>query len=108
MQIGPRRWIGSQVLVFGIIAALQVFVCNRTGFLVTRAVLGLAEAGYIPAAMYTLSTWYSKEQITTRIAVFFFGMFGGTAVSPLLGAALLRLDGRGALAGWQWLFLGMF
>ncbi|PKY02021.1 MFS general substrate transporter [Aspergillus campestris IBT 28561] len=102
---GPRRWIGSQVLVFGIIAALQVFVRDRTGFLVTRAVLGLAEAGYIPAAMYTLSTWYSKEQITTRIAVFFFGMFGGTAVSPLLGAALLRLDGRGGLAGWQWLFL---
>ncbi|PLN76991.1 MFS general substrate transporter [Aspergillus taichungensis] len=103
--IGPRRWIGSQVLVFGIIAALQVFVRDRTGFLITRAVLGLAEAGYIPAAMYTLSTWYSREQITTRIAVFFFGMFGGTAVSPLLGAALLKLDGRGGLAGWQWLFL---
>ncbi|THC91130.1 hypothetical protein EYZ11_009400 [Aspergillus tanneri] len=55
--------------------------------------------------MYTLSTWYTKEQLTKRIAVFFFGMFGGSAVSPLLGAALLKLDGKGNLAGWQWIFL---
>ena len=92
--------------MFGVLAALQIFIRNRTGFLITRAVLGLAEAGYIPAAMYTLSTWYTKEQLTKRIAVFFFGMFGGAAIAPLLGAALLKLDGRGGLAGWKWIFLG--
>lgn len=79
---------------------------NKTGFLVTRSILGLAEAGYIPGAMYTLSTWYTKQELTKRIAVFFFGMFGGTAVSPLLGAGLLKLDGRAGLSGWQWIFLG--
>ena len=55
--------------------------------------------------MYTLSTWYTKEELTKRIAVFFFGMFGGSAVAPLLGAGLLKLDGRGGLAGWKWIFL---
>lgn len=88
------------------IAALQVFVRNRTGFLITRTVLGLTEAGYIPGAMFTLSTWYTDAEITRRIAVFFFGMFGGTAISPLLGAGLLKLDGKGGLTGWQWIFLG--
>lgn len=56
--------------------------------------------------MYTLSTWYDADQLTKRIAIFFFGMFGGTAISPLLGAGLLRLDGKGGLFGWQWIFLG--
>lgn len=56
--------------------------------------------------MYTLSTWYTKQELTKRIAIFFFGMFGGTAVSPLLGAALLKLDGKNGLFGWQWIFLG--
>ncbi|KAJ5829702.1 uncharacterized protein N7525_007955 [Penicillium rubens] len=72
--------------------------------------LGLAEAGYIPGAMYTLSTWYTKQELTKRIAIFFFGMFGGTAISPLLGAALLKLDGKCGLFGWQWIFLieGLF
>ncbi|KAJ5659423.1 hypothetical protein N7507_005874 [Penicillium longicatenatum] len=104
-QIGPRWWIGGQVFIFGVIAALQIFIRNKTGFLLTRALLGLAEAGYIPGAMFTLSTWYTREEITKRIAIFFFGMFGGTAVSPLLGAGLLRLDGRGGISGWQWIFL---
>ncbi|RAH43523.1 MFS general substrate transporter [Aspergillus brunneoviolaceus CBS 621.78] len=104
-RVGPHRWIGAQVFIFGVLAALQIFIRNRTGFLITRAVLGLAEAGYIPAAMYTLSTWYTKEQLTKRIAIFFFGMFGGAAIAPLLGAALLKLDGRGGLAGWKWIFL---
>ena len=88
------------------VAALQVFIRNKTGFLLTRSFLGLAEAGYIPGAMFTLSTWYTREELTKRIAIFFFGMFGGTAVSPLLGAALLKLNGKGGLAGWQWIFLG--
>ncbi|CAG8184510.1 unnamed protein product [Penicillium olsonii] len=109
-KIGPRRWISVQVFIFGLVACLQVFVRNKAGFLVTRSILGLAEAGYIPGAMYTLSTWYSTTELTKRIAVFFFGMFGGTAISPLLGAALLKLEGKGGLFGWQWIFLveGLF
>ena len=96
------------MFIFGAIAALQVFVQDRTGFLLTRTILGLAEAGYIPGAMYILSTWYTREELTKRIAIFFFGMFGGTAISPLLGAALLKLDGQCGLSGWKWVFLGIF
>ncbi|CAI7597169.1 unnamed protein product [Penicillium glandicola] len=109
-RIGPRRWISAQVCVFGIVACLQIFVRNKLGFLLTRSFLGLAEAGYIPGSMYTLSTWYTKQELTKRIAIFFFGMFGGTAISPLLGAALLKLDGKYGLFGWQWIFLveGLF
>ncbi|KAK1146581.1 hypothetical protein N8T08_003011 [Aspergillus melleus] len=97
-RVGPRRWISVQVFIFGAVAALQVFVKDKTGFLLTRAILGLAESGFIPGAMYTLSTWYTKEQLTKRIAIFFFGMFGGNAVSPLLGAGLLRLEVEGILS----------
>ena len=104
---GPRWWIGRQVLVFGAIAAFQIFVRNKTRFLVTGTVLGLAEAGYIPGAMYTLSTWYTKDETTQHIAVFFLGMFGGTAISPLLASALMKLEGKRGLSGWQWIVLGM-
>lgn len=34
-----------------------------------------------------------------------FGQFGGNGLSPLLASGILRLDGRGGLKGWQWLFL---
>ncbi|KAK8139295.1 transporter [Apiospora sp. TS-2023a] len=104
------RWISGQVVAFGIVAICQVFITNRTGFLVSRAVLGLTESGYIPAALFTLSTWYTREQLAKRLAVFFFGMFGGNAIAPILASGILKLDGVRGLKGWQWLFLveGLF
>ncbi|QRD91557.1 permease of the major facilitator superfamily [Aspergillus flavus] len=104
-KIGPDKWIPAQVLAFGTIATFQVFLHNRTGFLVVRSLLGLAEAGYIPASLYTLSIWYEKTELAKRVGIFFFGMFGGNAISPLLGAGILKLDGKHGLKGWQWIFL---
>ena len=94
-----------QVFIFGMVATLQVFVKNKAGFLVSRSFLGLCEAGYIPGGIYTLSTWYTKRELARRVAVFFFGMFGGNAISPLLASGILKLGGHGGLKGWQWLFL---
>lgn len=104
-RIGPRIWMSTQVIIFGLVATLQVFVNDKTGFLVSRMFLGLCEAGYIPGGIYTLSTWYTKRQLAKRVAVFFFGMFGGNAISPLLASGILKLGGRAGLTGWQWLFL---
>lgn len=104
-RLGPRKWIPAQVLTFGLIATLQMLVRDRNGFLVVRSILGLAEAGYIPASIYTLSTWYRRQELSTRVAVFFFGMFGGNALSPILASGVLLLDGKQGLKGWQWLFL---
>jgi MFS family permease len=104
-QIGPRKWIAAQVFVFGLVATLQVFLRDRPGFLASRLILGLAEAGYIPGAIYTLSTWYVKQELAKRVAILFFGMFGGNAISPLLASGILKLDRVRGLRGWQWLFL---
>ncbi|OJJ07862.1 hypothetical protein ASPVEDRAFT_57105 [Aspergillus versicolor CBS 583.65] len=104
-KIGPSKWIPAQVFVFGLIATLQVLLRNRGGFLATRMLLGLAEAGYIPGSIYTLSTWYTPQELGRRVAILFFGMFGGNAISPLIGAGILRLHGQGSLSGWQYIFL---
>ncbi|OQD68781.1 hypothetical protein PENDEC_c031G01726 [Penicillium decumbens] len=109
-RIGPRKWISAQVFVFGILAVMQVFIRTRGAFLATRLLLGFAEAGYIPGAVYTLSSWYTKSELAKRVAIFFFGMFGGNALSPILASGILMLDGRCGIRGWRWLFLieGLF
>ncbi|KFZ16517.1 hypothetical protein V502_05059 [Pseudogymnoascus sp. VKM F-4520 (FW-2644)] len=96
-RIGPRIYISIQVIIFGLIATLQIFVRDRTGFLIIRSFLGLAEAGYIPGAIYTLSTWYRHKELATRVAIFFFGMFGGNAKeSP---ARLWHFEARSTVEG---------
>ncbi len=91
--------------MFGIVATLQVFLHNRAGFLSARVILGFCESGYIPGAIYTLSTWYTRRELAKRVAVLFFGMFGANAISPVLASGILKLDHARGLHGWQWLFL---
>lgn len=95
----------AQVLVFGLVATMQSQVKNRTGFLIVKALLGLSEAGYIPGGVFTLSTWYTRKELAKRVALFFFGMFLGNALSPLLASGIVQLDGRQGISGWQWIFL---
>ncbi|PKS12648.1 hypothetical protein jhhlp_000856 [Lomentospora prolificans] len=104
-KFGPRKWIPGQVILFGVVATLQIFVKSKTGFVVARMMLGFAEAGYIPGAAYTLGTWYKKRELAKRIAIFFFGMFAGNAISPILASGILLLGGKRGIKGWQWLFL---
>ncbi|KAF2168520.1 hypothetical protein M409DRAFT_21270 [Zasmidium cellare ATCC 36951] len=105
LRIGPRIWLPLQILAFGLVATLQIFLTNRAGFLAARLFLGFAESGYIPGGMYILSTWYPARERARKISIFFFGMFGGNALSPVLASGILRLGGERGLRGWQWLFL---
>ncbi|KAL3423276.1 hypothetical protein PVAG01_05023 [Phlyctema vagabunda] len=104
-KLGPRIYLPTQVLVFGIIATMQCLIKNRTGFLLVKSFLGLSEAGYIPGGIFTISTWYTRKERAKRVALFFFGMFGGNALSPLLASGILQLEGKLGLRGWQWIFL---
>lgn len=105
-RVGPRKYMAAQVFMFGLCAMMQFLLKDIGGFLTSRAILGLCESGYIPGGLYVLSTWYRPEELGRRIAVYFFGMFSGTAFSPLLASGVLKLDGVGGLRGWRWIFLG--
>ncbi|CUM56769.1 uncharacterized protein AC631_05294 [Debaryomyces fabryi] len=58
MKFGPRKWLPFQILVFGFVAIMQIFLKNRSGFYASRFMLGIAESGYIPGACYIISNWY--------------------------------------------------
>lgn len=60
-KVGPGKWISSQVLAFGLISTFQSFQSNYAGFLVTRLLLGCAESGFIPAGLFTMSTWCESQ-----------------------------------------------
>ncbi|XMA10484.1 hypothetical protein WAI453_003275 [Rhynchosporium graminicola] len=48
--IGPDIWIPSQMVVWSIVASGQFFLVGRTSFLVSRALLGALQGGFIPEA----------------------------------------------------------
>jgi ACS family tartrate transporter-like MFS transporter len=104
-RVGPRRWIARIMLTWGVLAAGMMFVSTPTQFYIMRFLLGMAEAGYFPCALYCVSQWFPvahRGRATSR-----FYCFGGVSgiVMGLLSGWLLSLDGMAGLRGWQWLFL---
>ncbi|RDW68703.1 uncharacterized protein DSM5745_08463 [Aspergillus mulundensis] len=104
-RVGPQRWLSAQLFAWGLVATFQSFIQSYPAYLVTRFLLGLLEGGFIPGALYYLSTWYKKEETSLRVTLFFFGQMFSGATSSLISAGLLTLSGKRGLAGWRWIFL---
>ncbi|KAL4972629.1 major facilitator superfamily domain-containing protein [Aspergillus desertorum] len=104
-RVGPQRWLSVQLFAWGLVATFQAFIKSYPAYLVTRLLLGLLEGGFIPGALYYLSTWYKREETSLRVTLFFFGQMFSGATSSLISAGLLTLSGKGGLAGWRWIFL---
>ncbi|KAK3905782.1 hypothetical protein C8A05DRAFT_30412 [Staphylotrichum tortipilum] len=109
-RVGPTVWIGAQILAWGFVAAFQAFQKGLGPFLATRLLLGLCEAGFIPAGLFTITRWYTREETTKRFSVYFLGNLFAGACSGLVAYGILQMRGICNLAGWQWLFLleGLF
>ncbi|KAF7551472.1 hypothetical protein G7Z17_g4976 [Cylindrodendrum hubeiense] len=109
-RVGPSLWIGCQIVAWGFVATFQAFQKGLASFLVTRLLLGLCEAGFIPAGFYTITRWYKNDEISKRFSWYFIGNMTASGCSGLLAYAILHMRGVAGLAGWQWMFLieGMF
>jgi sugar phosphate permease len=104
-KFGARLWLSRIMITWGLVSAGMMFVNSATGFYVMRVLLGIAEAGFFPGAVYFMSRWFPDARRARVMGIFYFGaplsfVFGG----PLSGL-LLDADGMGGLHGWQWMFL---
>lgn len=69
--LGPRAWIGGQIIVWGFIALFQAFQKGYGAFLATRLLLGLAESGFIPASLWAIAQFYRRSETSKRFSLFF-------------------------------------
>jgi MFS transporter, ACS family, tartrate transporter len=104
-RVGARIWIARIMIVWGLVSMAMMFIKTVPVFYAMRFLLGAAEAGFFPGVILYLTYWYPAKERARTIALFATGgVVAGIVGSPISGA-ILGLDGRGGLAGWQWLFL---
>ena len=105
-RLGPRRWIATMMVSWGLMSAGMLLVDSAAGFYVLRFLLGVAEAGFFPGILVYLNRWYPagrRAQMTAlfAVAVPMAGVVGG----PLSGWVLEFFHDFAGLRGWQWMFL---
>jgi ACS family tartrate transporter-like MFS transporter len=104
-RFGARRWLARIMLTWGLLAVGMMFVRTPTQFYVMRFLLGMAEAGFFPGAVFYLAQWFPSTMQARAVSRLYLGPPLGSVVMGALAGALLSLQGTFGLAGWQWLFL---
>ncbi len=104
-KFGPRRWIARIMISWGVVATAMMFVRGGHSFEIMRFLLGVAEAGFFPGMILYLTFWFSSRERAKAVAIFMTATSIAGVVGAPLASALLKLEGRGHLHGWQWLFL---
>jgi MFS transporter, ACS family, tartrate transporter len=104
-RVGARRWMARIMIGWGLVSMATLVVTSAAAFYAARVLLGIAEAGFFPGMVLYLTYWIPASDRARTGALFMMA----APVSFIIGApvsdALLRLDGRFGLAGWQWLFI---
>lgn len=68
-----------------------------------RFLLGVAEATISPAFVYITSMWYTREEIPTRIGIWFAGNSLGGLITSFLAFGIGHV--KHPLEPWQWMFI---
>ncbi|KAL9541301.1 hypothetical protein MBANPS3_009198 [Mucor bainieri] len=100
-----KRWLPLLMICWGSIACLHATVKNYHQLMTLRFFLGFFEAGFFPGVVYFLTLFYKKNEMATRIALFWGSTVAAHAYAGVLAYGILQLRGNGGLTGWQWLFL---
>ena len=103
--VGTRVWIARIMITWGLIAACMVFVESPRSFYAMRFLLGVGEAGFVPGMLLYFTYWYPSQERAKAVGIFMTASSLAGVVGGPLSSALLKMNGMGGLAGWQWLFL---
>jgi ACS family tartrate transporter-like MFS transporter len=104
-RFGARRWIARIMITWGLLAMGMMFVKTPVEFYVVRFLLGMSEAGFFPGVVYYLSQWFPANVRGRTVSRFYVALPLSSVFMGGLAGALLNLQGRLGLAGWQWLFV---
>ncbi|KAJ5479462.1 hypothetical protein N7530_004971 [Penicillium desertorum] len=102
----PSIFIPIITFAWGSVAALIGAVRHHGQLIALRFLLGVFEAGFSPAVIFLISTWYRKNEQSKRFIIFLTaGILSGAFGGVISGAITSTLDGAQGIRGWRWLFI---
>ncbi len=109
-----RNIIVLGIAAWSLMTALGGAVKSYTQFFLVRIGVGVGEATLSPAAYSMLSDYFPKEKLATAISVYSAGVYLGSGIAVLIGAALVGMGNGpatvtlpliGTVFSWQLIFV---
>ncbi|KAM0702001.1 hypothetical protein Q7P35_010911 [Cladosporium inversicolor] len=97
-RMRPSLYLGITMLVWGGVCAATAAVQNFAQLLVVRIFLGITEAPFFPGAIFLMSSWYTRQELTKRIAWFYGGVALANMFGGLIAAGLFIVNGSISMA----------
>ena len=105
-RIGVRLTFSRIMALWFLFSFAMAFIRQPWHYYVCRALLGGAEAGYLPGVLLYFSQWAPRSRCARFTALFMLAIpVSGMIGAPIAGGLMHGLDGVLGLAGWRWLFL---
>ncbi|KAK0488324.1 major facilitator superfamily domain-containing protein [Armillaria luteobubalina] len=103
--VGVRNLLTGTVLAWGAVQLGMGFVPTWGYLVLCRTLLGVFEAGFFPALVFIVTTWYKRHEVQKKLAALYMISIVAGGFSNILAYALSLLDGKGGLGGWCWIFI---
>lgn len=105
-KVRPSIYISALMFIWGIINMCMGFVQSYSALVGLRFLLGIFEAGVLPAIIYVTSMYYKRHEFQKRFSFFFCSTVVAGAFGGLLAYLISsRLRGAHGLAAWRWIFI---
>lgn len=104
-KIPPAKWLGLNVICWGIAAAAAAGAKDYTTLLVARIFLGIFEATVGPSLMLISSQYYTKSEQAPRFTFWFLGLGVAQIFGGIISFAFQHVHSK--FASWRIMFLVM-
>ncbi len=111
-RMNRKRIIGWGILIWSMMTVFCGLAGSYSLFFLARVGVGIGEAALSPAAYSIISDYFPKKKLATALSVYNMGIYLGSGLSILIGAALKTMIGKenvvvpffGEIFSWQMIF----
>ena len=104
-KVGARLWIPRIMITWGLASVACMFAVGPYSLYALRALVGLAEAGFMPAILLYMTYWFPEAYRARAMTMFIMAQPITIVFGSALSGVILEMNGVMGLAGWQWLFI---
>ncbi len=104
-RLGARVWLPIIMVCWALASMLNAWATGPLTFYAIRLILGVGEAGLYPGLLFVLTEWLPGRYRVRMITLLVLSTPVSIMLGSLISQPILRLDGLGGFAGWQWLFI---